>query len=239
MRCKLLLCILMMLLMNVLIFAKSEVDSIEQKSNNIIEEIRSKYQGIYNKYKGIRFRQHTNIEEIDIKTGKIIGTKEITMLREEYFYKKPIVKVEKYIVDGKIEKNNKCKIVIKDPIIPVLDRNGEKNYILENSGVTVIDGDTLIKVKVSPSKSSSLHFRGELYFTVDSLEMKYRIGTLSKLGFPLKHLNMKHKIVLLNNVPVTVMNETEIRMHVPIIYSERSFKSKTKATDIELMKNRE
>ena len=218
------------------VFALGAQSPMVNGSDETIARIWQKYRDVYRTCDGVRIRQHINVEVVESKTAKTLETRKIRMLREEYFYREPLAAVEKCVINGQEQDCENCRGVVKKPIIPVLDEEGHKNYRLENRGVTFFEGDTLLRISVTPRKRTERHFIGDLYFTPDSLELRYRVGTIGKLGLPLKELKMHHTVALIDNVPVTMLNKTDVRLHVPLLYQDRWFKSTTRATDFEVLK---
>ena len=107
---------------------------------------------------------------------------------------------------------------------------------MENLGLCEYEGEKFYKIRVDPKKKTSRHFKGTLYFSSDSLKLKYKIGTLGRCRFPLKYLKIWHKLQTIDDVPVTKLNNTEMRIFVPIIYPDRIIKSKVTVSGIKLIK---
>ena len=116
-------CIIILLLLSSInenTFAKGIEESADR---NILNLILKNYLKVYESYQGLKSKQNVCMKVINPDTDKIVKTEEIEMIRDDFFYKKPVVTIKRYIVNGEIKDPKDCKIMKKAPLYQVFDKN--------------------------------------------------------------------------------------------------------------------
>jgi len=197
-------------------------------SQDVIRRIREKYIPMYQKYQGVESNREVEIKTYDSETNTLIKTANVHLLRKDYFYKKPEVKVLKYVVDGKEEAPSKYKPLEYQPGYQVFDENGDKNYETRVIGYKTIDGYPCYEVNVLPKKATKLHYKGKLYYRVSDLALIKSSGSIGEISFPLKGFHMDLYTEELNDLTVVSSGIITANVDLPVFLPNRRIVSRFK-----------
>jgi len=198
-------------------------------SREIVQRLREKYIPIYQKYQGVESERKVEIQTYNSKTGKLIQTAQVHLIRKDYFYQKPEVQVLNYTVDGEVKKASKYKPVKSEPSHPVFDENGDKNYDVRVVGYKTVAGVPCYEVDVTPKKSTKLHYRGKLYCAVKNLDLIFSSGTMAMLAFPLESFQIDLHLNHLDDLTVASAGTVTARFDIPVFMPDRRIESNFKS----------
>lgn len=207
----------------------SDVDITPTLSRNVINRLREKYIPMFKKYKGIESNRQVETQTYDSKSNKLLSTAHVHVIRKDYFYKEPEIKVLKYIVDGKEEKTSKYKPIKSQPGYQVFDENGDKNYETRIVGYKIVEDQNCYQVNVTPKKATKLHYKGMLYYRVSDLKLVKSSGSIGEISFPLKELHIDLYTDDLNDLTVISSGVITARVNIPVILPDRRIVSRFKA----------
>lgn len=190
-------------------------------SRKVINRLREKYIPMYKKYQGVESNRQVEIKTYDEKTNKLLHTSNVHLIRKEYFYKKPEVEVIKYVVDGKEKKTSKYKPLKSQPGYHVFDESGDINYETHVVGYKTVAGHKCYEIDVTPKKATQMHYQGKLYYRVDDLKLVLSSGSIGKISFPLKELQIDFVVDFINDLAVISSGVISARIDIPIIFPGR------------------
>jgi hypothetical protein len=217
-------------------FSKGGTQAVSpDESDRLFKEILSKGLDMYHKYKGIEYLRTEVTSEYEPKTNKLLKVSEITVIRTDYFYEKPVAEVKTYKKDGKEMKPSKFNYMLLMPIFPIFDEKGRDNYDLRITDRKIFNGRECYLVQVTPRKETSRHFKGVLYYTVKNLEFVYLEGTLAKLDFPLKDFKIEFNTTMFNGIPVFSNGRVYLKIKIPIVYPETQIVSNITVLETKLI----
>ena len=202
-----------------------------EDSAKIINLIYKKYIPVYEKYDGILSTRDVILEELDPKNNKLINKSLIKIKRKDYFYKKPEITVLSYLKNDKKMESSDFKTRKEDPVSPVFDRNGKKNYKTSITGYKTINQKKCYIVEVIPRKKSSHFFLGTIYCRVDNNEIILVEGSVAKISFPLKEFKLSMKISHSGDLPFMKYGKFILRLKIPLILPDRRYISVVKVVE--------
>jgi hypothetical protein len=206
-----------------------------EESDHVIALAFDRGIGLYKKYSGVESVRKEVISEYDPETNRLKSVSEVTMKRKDFFYKNPEVEVLTYKKDGKEMDPSKFRIMKSMPLYPVFDEKGRDNYLITVAEKIKYNGRECYRIQVEPRKETSRHFRGNIYITVNSMEMIHTEGTLAKLDFPLKEFHIAINTRRIDDVPVTQTGEVHVRVNVPVFYPDTLIVSTLTTLESKLM----
>jgi len=190
-------------------------------SKKVIENIRKKYMPMYKQYKGIESNRQVEIKTYDRKTNNLLHTAHVNSLRKDYFYEEADIKILKYELDGEVLDPSKYKPLKYPPGYQVFDENGDKNYTTRVIGYKTVAGQHCYEVDVIPKEMTDLHYMGKLYYRVSDLSFVHSSGTMGKLSFPIKELNMDLYAKETNDLAMISSGTITAVVNIPIIMPNR------------------
>lgn len=202
-------------------FSKGSIEAISpDEADRVLKQIRAKNIDMYQKYQGIESLRKEVVREYDAKTNKLQSVSEITVTRTDYFYEMPAAEVKTYKKDGKEMKPSKFNYMTGMPTFPVFDEKGREHYDVRVTEKTIFNGKECYKVEATPKKETSRHFRGFLYYTVNTLEPVYFEGTVAKLDWPMKSFKIEFDTAMFQGIPVSSRGKATFRVKIPILYPD-------------------
>jgi len=202
-----------------------------KESDEIIKIIRKKYVPMYKKYNGVISTRNINIKEIDPETDKVVGRSFLSLIRKDYFYKEPEIKVLQYIKNGRKMLESDYKPKKSKPSYRIFDEYGFKNYKTTVVGFKNIKGRRCYKIKILPRENTLRHFKGFLYCAVSDLSILLIEGTLGNTPFPLKEFRIKFFLDHIDDLAVIKSGIVVMRVYIPVILPDRRYISNIQATD--------
>ena len=176
-------------------FSKGSIEIVPaDEADRVLKEIFAKNIDMYHKYKGIKCLRTEAISEYDPKTNKLLSVSEITVMRTDYFYEKPVAEIKSYKKDGKVMEPSKFDSLILMPSFPVFDEKGRDNYDIRITEKKIFNGRECYVVQATPKKETISAIRNGRY--ASRLNEARKEGQLIGLtGVPLFIIENKHKIV--------------------------------------------
>ncbi len=192
-------------------------------NDEILDRIRRQAEAAYSRYEGVESQREITSNQYDSNTGNLLESYDVILQRKEYFYKRAEYTVVKYIRDGKVLPPEKYNYRTRDPVFPPLDSNNGMNYQIKLNGETTISGKRCYELEVVPRKKTARHLLGKMYFTVDGLDLYYLEGTIAKLPFGLKSLQMNIYFKRVDDAWVMSHGTYIFKVHIPVFYPNRKF----------------
>jgi len=211
--------------------ANPEIALSEKESAHILENIFQKYMPTYKKYRGIESTRQMETVIFNTKTGQVVEKSEIMLVRRDYFYERPEVRVLKYVKNGTEMKPAEYKYDDSQPGHLVFDENGRDNYELQVTERSIIDGSDCYKIKVTPRKKTIRHVEGFLFCRVDNLELILYELTLGKFPFGVKECAMLFSTEDMGDLNVIKTGSIQVEAHIPILFPNRKIVTRFKAID--------
>jgi hypothetical protein len=205
------------------------------ESERILERIFNKYIPIYEKYSGVESTSRVISQEYDPKTNAIKRTSEVLLHRKDYFYEKPEIKALSFKINEKETDPSKFRSWETNPTYLAFDKKGRENYLLKVTEKKKILQKECYRIEVLPRKASSRHFKGEIYCTVDSLDVVQTIGGVAELEFPVKYFWSDFYYTLLKEIPVVQSGTIKIRINFPVIFPDTLIVTSTIISESKLM----
>lgn len=202
-------------------FSKSSAGTVSpDEAGRVLNEIFSRYIDIYHKYRGVESVRNEIIREYETGTDKLLSVSEITVMRTDYFYERPLAEVRAYKKNGKAMEPSTLHYQKDMPSFPVFDERGRENYDIRITEKKLFKGRECYEVQVAPRKETARHFKGVLYYTVEKLDLVYLEGTVARLDFPVKSFKMEFNTIMYKGIPVTSDGRIFCRIKAPIIYPD-------------------
>ncbi len=162
-----------------------------EKSEEIINQARTKTIAYNKKYRGIEYLRTEVIKEYDPSNDKLLSTSNLVISRREYIYEKPEYTVIKYKKDGKEMKPSDYKEQPSLPVYQIFDEKGKDRYNVSIVGYVTVEGIKCYKIKVTPKQATERHLDAYIYSTIKDLLPVMCDMTIGKLSFPLKEASMQ------------------------------------------------
>jgi hypothetical protein len=201
----------------------------------ILAKIGKKIRSTYEKYLGVQSKRDMTNILYDARTGELLKTYNVSLIRKEYFYKKPENIVLKYFKNGKELPASEYNYNTREPLIPPFDKNSEKNYNITLTGRSTIAGQTCYEVTIVPKIDTPRHLSGKAYFDVKTLNLCYLQGTIAKYPFGLKNLSMHIYFKKFKDSFVISHGTMIFDVHVPILFKNKRIVSKFKSSEEKLI----
>mgnify|MGYP001024010524 CR=1 FL=1 len=131
--------------------------------DSVIEKMYQKLPAFYEKNQGVISVRELIAVTMDPETGEVFKKFSAKIERTDYFYKTPVIKALQYTENGVEQDTKKYDTREIEPVFPVFDKDGRKNYKLEITGNETVEGRSCLKIKVIPQKISMRHFTGEIF----------------------------------------------------------------------------
>jgi hypothetical protein len=205
------------------------------ESERILERVFNKYIPIYDKYRGVESTSRVISREFDPKTNVLKKTSEVLLHRKDYFYEKAEIKALSLKIDGKDTDPSQFRSWETKPAYLVFDKKGRENYLLKVTEKKTIGQKECYRIEVLPRKSTSRHFKGEIYCTVDSLNVVQTVGGVADLEFPIKYFWSDFYFTLVREIPVVQSGTLKIRINVPVLYPDTLIVTSTTISESKLM----
>jgi hypothetical protein len=205
------------------------------ESERIIERVYNKYIPIYDRYRGVESTSRNITQEYDPKTNVLKSTSEVLLQRKDFFYEKPEIKVLSYKINGKDTDPSKFRSWESKPSFLAFDKKGRENYLLKVTEKKKVNQKECYRIEVIPRKATPRHFKGEIYCTVDTLDVVQTIGGAADLEFPIKYFWSDFYYTLFKEIPVVQSGTMKIRINVPVIYPDTLIVTSTTISESKLM----
>lgn len=202
-------------------FARAGSASPSVSHDEILAAIRDNASRVYSSYEGVEARRNAVSRVYDSRTGALIDSAEVLLIRKEYFRRKPEYTALRYVKNGEELPPDKYGYRTREPIHLPFDVDNDVNYSERISGTAVVEGVRCWMVEIVPKKKTARHISARAYFAVDGLALRYLEGTLADNPFGVKSLTMRLYFRSLNGAAVVQRGEYEIDVHVPIVYPHR------------------
>ncbi len=191
-----------------------------EEADRILARIIDKYSSIYGKYPGVESTSKNVIREFDPVTNELRSNSEVTLVRKDYYYASPEIRVLSYKKDGKDLDPSKYQSKETKPSHLLFDEKSSENYTYKIIEKKKINGRECYRIEVLPRKETSKHFKGEVFCAADTLDMVYLSGSAAKLDFPLKDFWMEFHYALASKIPVIQSGTIKVRVKVPGFYPD-------------------
>lgn len=205
------------------------------ESERILERVFNKYIPVYNKYRGVESTSRVITQEFDPKTNVLKSTSEVLLHRKDYFYEKPEIKALSLKINGKDTDPSQYRSWETKPTYPVFDNKGRENYLLKVTEKKKVYQKECYRIEVLPRKSTSRHFKGEIYCSVDSLDVVQTVGGVADLEFPIKYLWSDFYFTLVKEIPVVQSGTLKVRVNIPILYPDTLILTSTTISESKLI----
>lgn len=161
------------------------------QSTAIIKKVVDKYSVMYQKYAGVEYDRHLTVDWLYVKTLEVAKKEKVIYHRKNYFYDHIGFQTLLYEVDGKPEALDDYDAHEDLPGIPPFDKNGGKEYKRTVKAVEMSRNKLCYRIYVTPRDPGTRHFKGNIWVTVDGLEMIKWEGTAGKMRFGAQKLFVK------------------------------------------------
>jgi hypothetical protein len=205
------------------------------ESERILERVFNKYIPIYDKYRGVESTSRVMTQEFDPKTNVLKRTSEVLLHRKDYFYEKPEIKALSLKINGKDTDPSQYRSWETKPTYLAFDKKGRENYLLKVTEKKKIYQKECYRIEVLPRKSTSRHFQGEIYCSVDSLDVVQTVGGVADLEFPIKYFWSDFYFTLVKEIPVVQSGTLKVRINVPILYPDTLIVTSTTISESKLI----
>jgi hypothetical protein len=205
------------------------------ESERILERVFNKYIPVYDKYRGVESTSRVITQEFDPKTNVLKSTSEVLLHRKDYFYEKPEIKALSLKINGKDTDPSQYRSWETKPTYPVFDNKGRENYLLKVTEKKKVYQKECYRIEVLPRKSTSRHFKGEIYCSVESLDVVQTVGGVADLEFPIKYLWSDFYFTLVKEIPVVQSGTLKVRVNIPILYPDTLILTSTTISESKLI----
>ena len=187
----------------------------------ILRRIQLKGRYVFDNFAGIRNRRHSVIQIRDGDSGELQTTIRLTADRLDYYDRMPEVTVIRYNKNDRELFAQEFENAEFAPPLPLFDEDGEKNYRFRLMPPVTVDGVLCHRLRVDPVAATRRHFVGDLYFTVQDLQLKYLKGSYARLQIGLQSFSFEfyfseHP----DGVPVFTRGRAEGRVYFPLVRNE-------------------
>lgn len=187
----------------------------------ILRRIQIRGRRVHDDFAGIAARRRSVVRVYDGTTNALKNTIRLTADRVDYYDRKAEVTVLSYNKDGRELPPSEFGYHEFEPPLPLFDEHAEHNYRFRLLEPVAIEGTPCYRLQVIPRANTLRHFRGDLYFAVDSLELKYLKGSYARLQIGLKSFWFEfyfreHRL----GAPVFTRGRAEGRIYFPLIRDE-------------------
>jgi hypothetical protein len=206
------------------IIVSGENDAIDSElSEKIISKIYKKYIPVYKKYSGIESLRNLDIIEYNPDSTTLINRSNVSMIRKDYFYKKPEITVLQYILNDTYKQPSDYESREIGPENLVIDEKGKELYLTRIMQEAIVSDQKCYKMRVIPRERKPEHFEGYMYFKKDTLELMLVEGTLGTLPHSLKEYSMKQYFDHVHDLPVMRSGSCVMRYYIPLLQPDRRF----------------
>ncbi|MEQ9365110.1 MAG: hypothetical protein RIF32_12740 [Leptospirales bacterium] len=195
--------------------------AISETQAEILRRIQLRGRRVFENFAGIAGRRHSLVRVYDGETRTLKHTIRLTADRKDYYEGLAEVTVLRYSKGERELPPSEFGYHEFEAPLPLFDEHGEKNYRFRLLPAVRIEGRLCHRLQVLPRANTKRHFRGDLYFAVDSLELKYLKGSYARLQIGLRsfwfafHFR-EHPL----GVPVFTRGRAEGRVYFPLIRDE-------------------
>jgi len=196
--------------------------SVEQ-SEKIINKIYEKYIPVYKKYTGIESLRKIDIIEYNPNSITLINRSHVSVIRKDYFYKKPEITILRYLIDDDLKRPSDYQSREIEPYHLVLDEQGKNLYLTRIMQSVTVSNQKCYQMQVTPREKTPEHFEGYMYFRMDSLDLYLIEGTLGNLPYSFTEYSMKQYFDHLIDLPVLKSGSCIMRMYIPVLQPDRRF----------------
>lgn len=187
----------------------------------VLAAIRANAARVYSAYEGVEARRSAVSRVYDSRSGKLIESAEVLLIRREYFRRRPEYTALRYVKNGEELPPEKFSYRTRDPIHLPFDVDHDVNYRERVAGTAVVEGVRCYEIELIPRQKTARHFSGRAFFAVDGLALRYLEGTLADNPFGVKSLKLRLYFRSLGEASVVDRGEYDIDVHVPILYPHR------------------
>ncbi|MBN1533270.1 MAG: hypothetical protein JXA20_11450 [Spirochaetes bacterium] len=205
------------------------------RDEEVLGKIREKALHMYTKYDGVLSRRDTVSRQYDSRSGKLLATYRIVVLRSEYFYRRPTYVTLQYFKDGKELPVDQYRYRTRPPVYPPFDRDNDKNYTVRLKGAVLLKGRKCWEVEILPKERSARHLSGIALFDADTLDLVCLEGTVSSLPIGVRRVYMKLFFKSLQDATVISHGEIQFDIHVPLLYPHKRFVNTFTSSDERLI----
>jgi hypothetical protein len=175
----------------------------------------------YNQYNGILSKRKVTNRHYDPTSGELTEVEEALVERIEYFYKKPKVKAITYKKNGIDLDPNSFKPPLTDPPLPLFGPDNEKNYDLNITGETKINGLLCYVIDIQPKFKTDRHLKGKLFIDQKNYKAVKLKASFAKLPFGAKSLDIDVDFVTIDGFSIANKGIIRYTAKVPLIIHER------------------
>ncbi len=187
----------------------------------ILSAIRENAVRVYRAYDGVESRRLGYSRIYDSRTGGLIESSEVLMVRREYFRRRPEFTALRYVKNGEELPPGEFSYRSREPLHLPFDLDNDLNYEERIVGTAVIAGERCHEVEIIPKHKTARHFSGRAFFAVNGLALRYLEGSLADNPLGVKSLRLRLRFRSLGDVVVIESGEYHIDVHVPILYPHR------------------
>ncbi|HSV97750.1 MAG TPA: hypothetical protein VLM75_12580 [Spirochaetota bacterium] len=187
----------------------------------ILAAIRENAVRAYRAYDGVESHRLGRSHIYDSRTGELVESSEVLMIRREYFRRRPEFTALRYIKNGVELPPRKFGYRTREPLHLPFDDDNDLNYNERIVGTAVIEGERCHEVEIIPKRKTTRHFNGRAFFAVNGLALRYLEGTLADNPLGVKSLRLRVHFRSLGEAAVIERGEYLIDVHVPILYPHR------------------
>ncbi len=199
--------------------------SVEPGGRDVLAVIGERAELMYRKYSGIESKRDTVSTVSNSKTGEILNTYRILVVRKDYFRKRPEYVALRYIKDGKDLPPEEYNYRTREPVYQPFGNDSNAHYSVKLKGIVTFEGRRCYEIDIEPKKRSSRHIRGKAWCDAASLDLFCLEGTVSKLPFGVTKVYMKIYFRSLDDGTVMTRGDSVFEVNIPILYPHRRFVS--------------
>ncbi len=202
---------------------------------DILAAIRENTARVYAAYEGVEARRHAFSRVYDSRTGALIESSEVLMVRREYFRRRPEFTALRYVKNGEELAPEKFGYRTREPIHLPFDEDNDLNYEERIVGEAVVEGERCYELEIIPKRKTARHLSGRAYFAAKGLSMRYLEGTLADTPLGVKSIRLRLHFRSLGAAAVVERGEYHIDVHVPILYPHRRIEYRFSSSDDRLI----
>lgn len=203
--------------------AFSEAGGLKNIEEDLLSKIRAKITPLYKKYIGVESTREIVSKQYDSRNDTYLAGYTVLLRRKEHFYKRAKYKVLKYIKDGNEQPLWKYNYPTRKPAYQPFDPDTDKNYTIALLGKKIIKNIPCWEFDVIPKKKTFRHIIGNVYFTINGLDLFYLKGTVADYPFGLKNLYMEIYFKKLEDAYIMSNGTYTFVVDIPIFYPHRKF----------------
>ena len=190
-------------------------------SKQLVEQIRTKTLQMKSTYAGIEFNEDSTIKTFDSKKEELQETIRVLLVKRDFHQRDTEITVLQYEKNGEEQPLSEYEPREEKPQYQVFAEDSDKYYDIDVVARKTVNDKNCYQLKITPKEKTARHIKGDLYYTIDTLELVRFEGTIADFTFGLKELHIIVDYRTLDGIPVPLSSAINLVAHVPIIYPNK------------------